>query len=163
MIKTTLQQYLEANLARAVIDHSLRTQRDSEGRTTFYLHPTNVDGQTPTFRVEGNQLVQLYGGSDPPTEHELQLKGLTAALITPEWVEQVIAAEYFHVPPQTTITVCVLTLTNGYAVMGESACVSPANFDVDIGRRYAREDAKRKIWALEGYALRNQLMGATAA
>lgn len=162
MISNTFQQYIEADLARAVIDHSLRAQRDCEGRTTFYLHPTNVDGETPAFRVEGNQLVPLNRGSELPTEHELELKGLTAARITPDRVEGLISSEYFHVPPYTTLTICVLTLANGYTVTGESACASPANFDPDIGRRYARDDAKRKIWALEGDALRNQLIGATA-
>jgi hypothetical protein len=48
-------------------------------------------------------------------------------------------------------------LLNGFTVVGESACASPENFDADLGKKIARDDAKRKIWALEGYALRNQL------
>lgn len=57
------------------------------------------------------------------------------------------------------LTFCVLVLRNGFTVTGESACASPENFDAEIGRRIARDNAKQKIWALEGYALRNKLSG----
>ena len=43
------------------------------------------------------------------------------------------------------------------AVTGESAAASPQNFDADIGRKIARENARNKIWALEGYLLRSKL------
>lgn len=56
-----------------------------------------------------------------------------------------------------TVTICCLTLANGYTVTGESACVSSENFDTELGRKIARENAKQKIWALEGYALRERL------
>ena len=55
------------------------------------------------------------------------------------------------------LTFCVLVLRNGFTVTGESACASPENFNADIGRRIARENAVAKIWPLMGYALRNQL------
>jgi hypothetical protein len=97
-----------------------------------------------------------------PTEAELVAKGLTAPRVTPERINEVIVSEYFHVPPGTTLTLCVLTLANGFTVTGESACASAANFDREIGERYAREDARRKVWALEGYALRERLAAAQA-
>ncbi len=90
-------------------------------------------------------------------DQEIQAKGLTAPRITPERIEEIIMHEVFHQFPGTTVTVCCLTLLNGFTVVGESACASPENFDIDLGKRIARDDAKRKIWALEGYALRNQL------
>lgn len=52
-----------------------------------------------------------------------------------------------------TLTVCVLTLRNGFNVVGQSACVDPRNFDAQIGRTYARKNAVQQIWQLEGYAL----------
>ncbi|WP_409050126.1 Gp49 family protein [Sphaerotilus sp.] len=55
------------------------------------------------------------------------------------------------------LTFCVLILRNGFTVTGESACASPANFNAEIGRRIARENAVAKIWALMGYALRQRL------
>jgi hypothetical protein len=59
--------------------------------------------------------------------------------------------------PLDLLTFCVLVLRNGFTVTGESACASPENFNTEIGRRIARENAIAKIWPLMGYALRNQL------
>ncbi len=55
------------------------------------------------------------------------------------------------------LTFCVLGLRNGFTVTGESACASPENFNAEIGRRIARENAIAKVWPLMGYALREQL------
>jgi hypothetical protein len=55
------------------------------------------------------------------------------------------------------LTVCCLTLKNGFVVTGESACASPENFNQEIGERIAREGAKQKIWALLGFRLRDKL------
>jgi len=71
----------------------------------------------------------------------------------------VIIAQDYHFFPGTTLTICCLTLANGFTVTGESACASPENFDAELGRKIARDNAKQKIWALEGYALRERLSG----
>lgn len=55
------------------------------------------------------------------------------------------------------LTFCVLVLRNGFTVTGESACASPENFNAEIGRRIARENAIAKIWPLMGYELRSKL------
>lgn len=55
------------------------------------------------------------------------------------------------------LTFCVLVLRNNFTVTGESACASPENFNADIGRRIARENAVAKIWPLMGYELRSKL------
>ncbi len=94
-------------------------------------------------------------------EQDIQAAGLTAARVTPEDIDRAIVAENYHLVPGTTVTVCALTLANGFIVIGESACASPENFDADIGRKIARENARQKIWALEGYALRNRIMSGT--
>lgn len=95
--------------------------------------------------------------SELEIEKEIQEKKLIAPRITPADIDNTIISEQYYVFPNTTFTVCLLTLKNGYAVAGESACASPENFDADIGRKIARENARNKIWALEGYALRNKL------
>ena len=94
-------------------------------------------------------------------EKEIQEKGSTAPRITPERLEEVVISEQYHVFPNTTFTACLLTLANGYTVLGESACASPENFNAEIGRKIARDNAKNKIWALEGYLLRQKLHDAT--
>ena len=50
-------------------------------------------------------------------------------------------------------TICNLYLENGFTVRGESSCVSKDNFNKDIGEQIALENAKNKVWELEGYLL----------
>jgi hypothetical protein len=90
-------------------------------------------------------------------ETELQNKGLNAPRLTPALIDATIVSEQYRVFPGTTLTVCALTLRNGFIVVGESAAASPTNFDQSIGRKIARENARNKIWALEGYLLREKL------
>lgn len=59
--------------------------------------------------------------------------------------------------PLSLLTFCVLILRNGFTVTGESACASPENFNADIGRRIARENAVNKVWPLLGFRLRDKL------
>lgn len=63
--------------------------------------------------------------------------------------------------PGTTVTICSITLENGYSVRGESDCVSPENFNKALGEKYAFEQAFEKIWALEGYLLKQKLFEQT--
>ena len=60
-------------------------------------------------------------------------------------------------PSLNLLTFCVLVLRNGFTVTGESACASPENFDAEIGRNIARQNAVQKIWPLMGYELRSKL------
>ncbi len=90
-------------------------------------------------------------------EKELQAKGLNAPRLTPDLINATIVDEDYHVFPGTTLTVCCLKLRNGFTVTGESAAASPENFDQEVGRKIARENARNKIWAFEGYLLRERL------
>lgn len=121
---------------------------------------------------------------DAGIEQEIQAKGLTAPRVTPADIEANIKSEVYFTAydgrygalqngsyvgrekPEATdadlvslelLTFCVLTLQNGFTVTGESACASPENFDAEIGRKIARENAKQKLWPLMGYALKEQL------
>ncbi|EIU1659174.1 TPA: hypothetical protein ONB34_001855 [Pseudomonas aeruginosa] len=123
-------------------------------------------------------------------EQEIQAKGLTAPRITPADVEASIASEHYFTAHQgdakavevaafsggslnaaasrstpdalRLLTFCVLVLRNGFTVTGESACASPENFDEEIGRKIARQNAVQKVWQLEGYLLRERLHNAPA-
>ena len=122
--------------------------------------------------------------SDAGIERLIQAKGKTAARVTPADVEAEIAGEtYFTaadgyrsapcfdpngqpadcLPPPAPLellTFCVLVLRNGFTVTGESACASPENFNAEIGRRIARENAVEKVWPLLGFRLRDELAAA---
>lgn len=71
--------------------------------------------------------------------------------ITPQDIEALIVDEDYLHHPGSTLTICVLTLANGFNVIGESACLNPDDYDEEIGHKIAREKAFEKIWALEGY------------
>ena len=108
--------------------------------------------------------------SDQSIERQIIAKGLTAPRVTPAEVEANINGEFcftvgnaaraLNCPVSEAVdllTICVLTLKNGYTVTGESACASPENFDADVGRQIARANAVNKIWPLMGYELKQSL------
>ena len=92
-------------------------------------------------------------------EQELQARGLTAPRITPDHIDQLLekAQVGFWQPKRTTLTICVIQLPNGFCVTGENSCVSPENFQEDIGQKLAFEKARDKVWELEGYRLKSEL------
>jgi hypothetical protein len=111
-------------------------------------------------------------------EQEIQDKGLTAPRVTLADIEaNITSAFYFtaadgcfgasgHRPNSvragtalSLLTFCVLVLRNGFTVTGESACASAENFDAELGRKIARQNAIDKVWPLMGYELRSKLAG----
>ena len=122
--------------------------------------------------------------TDVQIEREIQMKGKTYPRILPQDIENNIASEHYFTAregrdgalaagtyvgrerpvvggadllPLELLTFCVLVLKNGFTVTGESACASPENFDAEIGRKVARQNAVNKIWPLMGYELRSVL------
>lgn len=55
------------------------------------------------------------------------------------------------------LSICLLVMTNGFTVIGKSAPASPENFNTELGKKFAYEDAVRQLWPLMGYALRDKL------
>ena len=62
-------------------------------------------------------------------------------------------------PPMRLLSICILVMENGFTVIGKSAPASPENFNRELGKNLAYEDAIRQLWPLEGYALRERLFG----
>lgn len=77
--------------------------------------------------------------------------------VTLEGIKAKIKSETYLVLPDGRTTLCMLTLENGYTIKGLSACVDPAEFNLDQGRFFAFEDALRQIWPLEGYLLAEKM------
>ncbi len=107
-------------------------------------------------------------------EQEIQARGLNAPRLTPDHIDSKIKAVEYILPREVckrdngvevfdaplslqTLTFCILTLENGFTVTGESACASPENFDAEIGKEIAYNNAREKIWVLEGYLLKEKL------
>lgn len=89
-------------------------------------------------------------------EKKIQEKGLEAPRLTPEMIDNVIKGTTFTNLPSGKCVICEITLKNGFTVRGESACVSPENFDQEIGNDIAFKNARNKIWQLEGYLLQEK-------
>ncbi|MEC0242776.1 Gp49 family protein [Paenibacillus dokdonensis] len=53
--------------------------------------------------------------------------------------------------------IVVAKLPSGFTVVGESACVDPANYVESIGEEIAKKRIENKLWELEGYKLQNSL------
>lgn len=112
---------------------------------------------------------------DKAIEQEIQSKGLTAPRVTPADLDANILDEVYFTGAQAwraeasndpvlasdralgLLTFCVLVLQNGFTVTGESACASPENFDAELGRKIARQNAIAKVWPLMGYELKQRL------
>ena len=90
-------------------------------------------------------------------EKAIQATNPAAPRLTPADIDGTIVGETYHNFPGTTVTICLLTLKNGFSVTGESAAVSLENFNADIGRSIARTNAREKIWTLEGYRLKQEI------
>lgn len=67
-----------------------------------------------------------------------------------------IVGETYTVLPSGRVTVCELTLKNGFTVRGESAVVFIENNVPKTGREVARENAVNQIWQLLGFRRREQ-------
>ena len=96
------------------------------------------------------------------TERELEAKvkelGLTAPRITPELVDaEITDAQYWRVP-DTTVTVCALTLKNGFVLIGKSGAASYENFNEGIGKSVAYDNARDQVWQLLGFRLKDALV-----
>lgn len=119
-------------------------------------------------------------------EQKIQSKNLNAPRLKPADIDAVIVSEHYFTAAQgeakaledgafvngslngaalrpipellSQITFCVLILKNGYKISGVNhSGVSPENHDPELGRKLAYENARNKVWELEGYLLKEKL------
>lgn len=83
--------------------------------------------------------------------------------ITSAQIDALIAREEYWRVPETTTTVCALVLRNGYTVTGEASAADPDVFDAELGRHFAKEKARERIWRLEAYLLRDRILTSALA
>ena len=80
--------------------------------------------------------------------------------LTPEVLESKITGEAYHQFDGTTVTICCLTLENGYNTIGQSACIDQSMFDAEVGKDLAYQDAFSKLWQLYGFNAKEALFQA---
>lgn len=118
-------------------------------------------GEHADVTLHNPLMLQVFeaGIGHPDWDPARPMPPVLADRVTDADIEAAIRKEAFHVLPDSTVTVCMLTLDNGYSVRGESACVNPANFNEEVGREGARKDAVRKLWPLLGFRLADKRAG----
>lgn len=84
-----------------------------------------------------------------------RLKAATAPRVTEESIKARIKSVEYTLRGITTV--CYITMKNGFQFVGHSTPASPSNFNVEIGERYAYDNAFKHIWTHEGYLLRERL------
>lgn len=57
------------------------------------------------------------------------------------------------------VTVVRATLRNGFELVESSACVSPENYDEELGAKICMEKIKDKVWFLLGFLLQTGVNG----
>lgn len=78
--------------------------------------------------------------------------------VTLDSIKAKVAKEtYYHPDFAPHVTIVAVQMTNGFVLVGKSSPADPANFNAELGRKFALEDALREAWALEGYLLREKL------
>ena len=126
-------------------DQSIEQEIEAKGLTAPRITPDDI---------EANIVSERYFTAADGAFGDIFRCGDNKHMVTEEDVHRKVAEihESLHL-----LTFCVLVLKNGFTVTGESACASPENFDAEIGRKIARQNAIQKVWPLMGYALRQRL------
>jgi len=85
---------------------------------------------------------------------------VSEAKLTKEYIDAVLDHAELHISRQGEKTcVVVAKLRNGFEIVGTSACVDPANYDEEEGKRIALQQIEDKLWELEGYRLQCAVTG----
>lgn len=79
-------------------------------------------------------------------ERECKYPKVTLAVIA----EKIVKTTYVY---HAQLTICILEMKNGFFVVGKAAPADPRNYNKNVGETFAREDAIKQIWQLEGYLL----------
>jgi len=90
-------------------------------------------------------------------EQEIQEKGLNAPRLSPAIIDSKVRGAEYHQFEGTTVTICLLTVENGFSFVGKSASASLENFDEALGKKIAYDDAREQLWSHYGFLLKQQL------
>lgn len=145
-------------------DQQIEQAIQSKGLTAPRVTPADIEANIAQeiYLTPADAVRFAYLTSDPRNSEERERKNsIIESLPTRSYSGACIDIDANTEVPKPTklLTFCVLVLKNGFTVTGESACASPENFDAEIGRKIARQNAVQKLWPLMGYALKERLSG----
>lgn len=118
-----------------------------------------VDDNTVSFVFDGNPNVKCT--VDIGTFNEVFEKVTEkeeAPRITEEYIDAIMAESEFRIWTEfDKCTIATCQLPNGFVITESSACVSPENYNAEIGEQICMKKIKDKIWELEAYLLQEAL------
>lgn len=147
---------LEALKATAA-DYTKRDYALVDGRSW------DEDGNWLRFQEYDEDIVEEFdpGVSNAPAVSLEQAQAIVASKAAPKVTKEHIEGKISQVDYvfHHQLTICIITMKNGFKQIGKAAPASPENYDPEVGKRYAYEDAFRGLWHLEGYLLCERLHG----
>lgn len=113
------------------------------------------NGENVLMETDAQRLARTGLSSNEITDAESAAVAKSPNRISLEQIRsKIIDKEFFHPATLPRMTICVLLLENGFAVVGKSTPADGVNFNEELGRKFAYEDAERQVWPLEAYLLR---------
>jgi Phage protein (N4 Gp49/phage Sf6 gene 66) family len=143
----------------------------ADGGANITMRHTNIRvDKLPTFcrhclGILGETCICTPNIGEPKMADDLAISDDEAAAVakTPyrvtldDMLSKVEREEYYRPIHAQHVTVAIVTMRNGYVLVGKSAPADPKNYDYELGRKFAKEDCIRQLWSLEGYALRERM------
>lgn len=120
----------------------------ADGGTDYKNVYLNIQDGEAKMPIDSLRVTDDESKKVQKTEHRVSLDALLARIVD---------EEYIHPECIEHLTICVMLLDNGFAIVGKSAPADAENFNDELGRKFAREDAIRQMWPLEAYLLREKL------
>lgn len=91
--------------------------------------------------------------SEKALEAQIQAKGLNAPRVTPAMIDALIKDQAL-IKIDDVGMLCQITLHNGFTILGKNlGSVSHENYNEDIAKQKAYEDARHQIWPFAGFML----------
>lgn len=130
----------------------------------FVMFSFDNNINTPVFMcLEANKFNNYFEKYEEPKEEskeELKIKPKSKAnTVTEEYIDRLLDEAQVAVVDRV-FDKCIIVsaqLKNGFVITESSACVSPENYDKEIGFDICMNRIKNKLWELEGYRLQCEL------
>ena len=124
---------------------------------------TKVSDNLISFEFDGNSKVNCTMDFDTFNHYfaKVEEKKVEAPKITEEYIDRILEnSEFATCTMFNKCTVVSCKLPNGFVITEYSACVSPENYDEEIGEEICYDKIKDKVWELEAYLLQQMMYDA---
>lgn len=95
-----------------------------------------------------NDMTDAASAAVQKTPNRVTIESIRARMVGKEIIHPLIAPH---------MTIVVIRLDNGFFLVGKSTPADPKNYDMELGEKFAIEDAERQAWPLEAYLLREKM------